>query len=83
MTTEAATAYLRRFQIWRSGKNKCTMQEAELTPAGITEAMETVLAAVPVLISSLNSTRAQLAKCQVQRERFHSQLRAKKSTSPP
>lgn len=82
MTTEAATAYLRRFQRWRSGKDDRTMEEAELTPSGITEAIETVLAAVPVLTRSLASTRAQLAKCQVQRERFHAQLRAKKSTSP-
>lgn len=82
MTTEAAIAYLRRFQAWRTGKDDRTMQEAELTPLRITQAMDTILAAVPVLTRSLASTRAQLAKCQVQRERFHAQLRAKKSTSP-
>lgn len=80
MTTAAATDYLRRFQRWRSGKDERTMEDAELTPAEITLALQTVLDALPVLTTSLASTRAQLAKCQIQRERFHAQLRSKKST---
>lgn len=35
-----------------------------------------------VLRASLASTQSQLAKCRIQRERFHAQLRAKHSTPP-
>jgi hypothetical protein len=82
MTTQEAHAYLRRYQLWRTGKDERNMEDAGLEPHRITEAIDIVLAAVPVLLSSLKSTRALLAKCQVQRERFHAQLRAKQSTPP-
>jgi hypothetical protein len=82
MTTEAAISYLRRFQDWRTGKDDRTMDSAGITPAEIGKALETVIAAIPVLTRSLSSARSQLAKCQRQREEFHSRLRRKQFDTP-
>jgi hypothetical protein len=80
MTLDQATAYLHTYQKWRRGTDERTMDEAGLHPSEIGQALDTLLFAIPVLQRDLSSTRAQLKKCQVQREKFHSQLRQQATT---
>ena len=78
MTTADAVRYLRRFQQWRRGVDEKTMEEASLDPKKTGEALDAVLEAVTAMSRTLASTQSQLAKCRIQRERFHSQLRSKR-----
>lgn len=77
MTLDQATDYLFRYQKWRRGEDDRTMEEAGLHPEKIGQAIDAVLAGVRLLQTDLSSTKSQLAKCQVQRAKFHSQLRKK------
>lgn len=81
MTTEKAVSVLRRFQRFNRWK-----EDQLPDPSEVDAALTVVLDAVPALTCSLQSVRRQLTRCQVQRERFHSQLRRKVagvSTQPP
>jgi hypothetical protein len=75
MTTEDSVRLLRRYQRWRRGDSDKTFGEAGLDVTDIGVALDKLLSVVPALTRELASTRSQLAKCQVQRERFHSELR--------
>lgn len=57
--------------------HRCGLAGAD--EAELALALDTVLAAVRTLGCALASTRARLARCQVQRERFHAQLRSRPS----
>lgn len=75
MNPAETSSYLRRFQNWRRGKDERTMDEAGLDPATIGIAIDDILTETKILREENTSLRSRLAKCQVQRERFHSQLR--------
>lgn len=78
MTLPESIAYLRRYQAWRTGKDNRDFIDTGLTPEGITHSIDNLLNAsetTHILQKTLSSTKSQLKKCQVQREKFHSQLR--------
>jgi hypothetical protein len=79
MELDDACQILRRYRDWRRGVGVRDFEAAGFKPGEVGAALDEVLAALPVLRKSLASTQAQLAKCRVQRERFHAQLRSKKS----
>ena len=78
MELDTAVHTLRRYQRWRRGEGARDFEQAGFTVAMIGEALDEVLLSVNVLAADNRSLRARLAKCQVQREKLHSQLRAKK-----
>lgn len=75
MTLPDSITYLRRFQAWRYGKDDRSFDETGLSPDSIGNAIETILSKFLIMEQELRSARSQLAKCQVQREKFHAQLR--------
>ena len=83
LTTEESARYLRRYQRWRRGEDERTFEEAGLDPKQIGEALDAVLSAVTTLRAGNASLQARLAKCQVQRERIHFELRRKKHPPVP
>lgn len=78
MTTEEATRYLCRYQKWRRGEDERTFDETGLNPTGIGTAIDILLAEATVRSREIASLQSRLSKCQVDRERFHSQLRRQK-----
>ena len=79
METDDAVRVLRSYQRWRKGDSDKTFDESGLDVTEIGTALDEVLTAVLLLTRELASTRSQLAKCRVQRERFHSELRSKRA----
>lgn len=78
MTPAEATTYLRRYQRWRNNADERPFDETGLTPDGIGNAIDIILTAVTHQQKEILAGRSRLAKCQVQREQFHSQLRRQK-----
>lgn len=74
---EDARVTLAAYQRWRRGEDERTMTDAGIDPRAIGLALDVVLAALPRLARAVSSLEARLAKCQVQRERFHAQLRTR------
>lgn len=83
MITDDAILILRRYQRWRRGTSEKTFEEYGLDVKEIGEALDHVLSTVISQTREIASLRSRLAKCQVQREKFHSQLRKKASSSSP
>lgn len=81
MTPAEATTYLRRYQRWHRSDDPRPFEETGLTPDGIGTAIDTLLTAVTHQQKEILAGRSRLAKCQVQREQFHSQLRSKKNVT--
>ena len=75
ITSQDAILVLRRYQRWRKGDSDKTFDQSGLDVKEIGDALDHVLTTLPVTLRALASTRGQLAKCQVQRERFHAELR--------
>ena len=71
-------SHLQRFNRWKDDNMP--------DPSQIDAAISAITSEVPSMNSELVSKRRQLARCQVQRERFHLQLRSRGgelSTPPP
>ncbi len=81
MTLPEATAYLRRYQKWRRENVTQPLIQGGFQSSGINMAIDVILNAtteIKTLTQELNSARSKLRKAQVQREKFHSQLRSKR-----
>lgn len=78
-------SYLRRYQAWRKRVRGQSLTVGGFDREAISQCIDILINAAEsthILQKSLSSTRAQLQKCQVQREKLHSQLR-KQASSPP
>lgn len=75
MELEDACHLLRRYRDWRRGDGVRSFTEAGFKTGEVAAALDVVLREVPVLICDNRSLRGRLRRCQIQRERFHSQLR--------
>ena len=82
MTSAEAIPILRRYQKWRRGVDERTFAETGLTPEIIGQAIDTLLTTVTHQEKEILAGRSRLAKCQVQREAFHFQLRSKRQLPP-
>ena len=78
MELDDACQILRRYRDWRRGAGVRDFMEAGFKPGEVGEALDLLLQTLPVVRRALASTEARLAKCQVQRERIHLQLRSKR-----
>lgn len=75
MELEDAVHTLRRYQRWRRGEGVRDFEQAGFTVGMIDQSLDEVLGKVNVLAADNRSLGARLAKCQVQREKFHAELR--------
>lgn len=79
MTTDDAVRYLRRYQQWRRGHGEKDFEQAGLNVSEVGQALDTLLGAIPAMKKEITSLSSRLAKCQVQREKFHFELRSKRN----
>ena len=81
--TDDALRVLHRYQRWRKSEGVKGFEDMGFSVDEVSEALDHVLSELPVVRRALFSTQSQLAKCQVQRERFHAQLRSNARSQKP
>jgi hypothetical protein len=74
MTLEHAIFYLRRYHRWRQGEGQRDFAEAGFTVGEVSEALSLVLDSQMRQEVEIRRLKAQLARCQVQRQRAHAGL---------
>ena len=79
MDPKAAETFLRAYQVWRKAGGGPDPAAAGFHPGKVSTALDALLADRTSLTATLASTQAQLARCRVQREKFHAQLRSKRA----
>ena len=84
MDLPEATAYLRRYQAWRRASPGQSLTAGGFDSNSVNQSIDIILNAtneIKTLRQDLASARSKLRKAQVQREKFHSQLRSNQSSS--
>lgn len=75
MNAEDAKSYLVRYNRWRRGDRERDFEEAGFSVKEVGDAMDALIYAHTCQTTEIRSLKARLARCQVQRERAHSELR--------